>query len=184
MTDAHDIHTLLNYIGFSPSQMMNVYQSGSRVYGTATPDSDYDFYVIITDEHFKTLDQLYKQRKTQNLTDILPFDGQWTEFKYEDQIDSGEGYKCLYVNDAQLSININLYSKSTFITKLEGNWLQSLMIIYSPPKHIWRSDFKDKISADQVPIYYQRLIVSVVGEAGKHFDMAKRKSFTQVTNSW
>ncbi len=172
------VDSLIEYAHLLPSSNMNIYQTGSRVYGTNAPDSDFDFYIIISDSYFEELDTLYKTRKIQKAPreDLYPFDGQWTEFKYEDhQVDAfSDSYKCLYIDVPNISININLYKQTTFESKVEANWLQALMVVFLPTKHVWRSDISS-LAPQNVSIYYPRLVVSIIGEANKHYDMAKRR---------
>lgn len=127
------------------NEKMNIYLTGSRVYGTHSESSDFDFYIIISDDYFKIL----KDSKIPN-------------WNYDLKLD----YQCLYHEDS----NINLYSYSCFFEKVEENWLQSLMCLYLPKEFILQEDFKF-----QPKIYYRRLGKSVIGEAGKHFEMARRK---------
>lgn len=128
------------------SQKLNIYLTGSRVYGTHTDESDFDFYVIVSEDYYNTLKEhpLYKN--------------QWCT--------NNIGYQCLYLK----SININLYTVNTFYQKLEENWLQALMCENLPQQFIWKHDFEFKYK-----IYLRRLGRSVIGEAGKHFEMARRK---------
>ncbi|KAF0977541.1 hypothetical protein FDP41_003533 [Naegleria fowleri] len=179
----------------------NVYQTGSRVYGTAKPNSDYDFFVIISDDDYLQLDTHYRNKRKNNSLSLETasttrhdvFNNQWyysgitfEEGEYdvrknEDSLFGDgfiEGYQCLFLSflmaDNEVAeLNVNLYKYSTFKAKLDENWLQALMCIYLPPQHVWQLDFPE-LHTD-TKIYFRKLIVSVVGEAGKHFQMARRK---------
>ncbi|KAG2386303.1 hypothetical protein C9374_002749 [Naegleria lovaniensis] len=178
----------------------NVYQTGSRVYGTAQPNADYDFFVIISDDDYQQLDNHYRnKRKNSNVSldktttlrhsafnnqwyysGITFEEGQYDASKNEDSFFGDgfiEGYQCLFLSypiaNEIAELNVNLYKYSTFKTKLDENWLQALMCIYLPLQHVWKLDFPNLHT--ETKIYFRKLIVSVVGEAGKHFQMARRK---------
>jgi predicted nucleotidyltransferase len=140
------MNSLLNRIfettTFDENEDYNIYLTGSRVYGTNTEKSDYDFYIIVSDEYFKKI-----SKKNSNLGE--------------------EEYECLYFGD---DINVNLYSKSLFQRKLNENWLQSLMCVYSEKENCLMRKFEFEFE-----IYFRKLGRSVIGEAGKHYEMARRK---------
>eukprot|EP01080_Neovahlkampfia_damariscottae_P006732 gene6732-10897_t len=124
---------------FDQEEKYNIYLTGSRVYGTHSKTSDYDIYIITTDEYFQKL-----SKKKQN----------------------EEEYECLYFDD----ININLYSKRNFEQKLKENWLQALMCFYSSKENVLVKSFDFSFE-----ILYRKLGKSVIGESGKHYEMARRK---------
>jgi hypothetical protein len=165
-----DLNALLRYTEFTPTEKYNIYQTGSRVYGTNKPDADYDFFMVITNEHFEQLDQKFKTNSVDH-----PFKEQWTRYlgDEEEHIDL-PGYRCLFMDVDDISININLYSEEVFRRKIDENWLQALMAVFLPDHHIWRLDITDGIAADQVPIYLRKLILTVIGESGRHWDLAQR----------
>jgi len=167
-----------------PNVLLNIYQTGSRVYGTAKEDADYDFFVIIDDDSYDKLDVMYGS----GLSEHTAFAKQWyfsnmslnsELFEDGDRLLDGfiEGYQCLYLDadfgGRMIELNVNLYKFSTFQKKLNENWLQALMCIYLPDKFLWRLDMPS-LHAD-TKLYYRKLIISVVGEGGKHFQMARRK---------
>jgi hypothetical protein len=78
-----------------------------------------------------------------------------------------EEYECLYFGE---NLNINLYSKSLFQKKLNENWLQALMCFYSEEENCLMRKFEFEIE-----ICFRKLGRSVIGESGKHYEMARRK---------
>jgi hypothetical protein len=124
----------------------NIFLTGSRVYGTQNEKSDYDIYLIVSDEYYKKISRELKKWNT-NFT---------------------EDNQCLYFGE----YNINLFSHSFFQGKLQQNWLQALMCMDLGKEFVIHEDF-----VFEYEILYRRLGRSVVGEAGKKFEMARRKWF-------
>jgi predicted nucleotidyltransferase len=46
-----DLKTLLSKLHLDDTKVLNVYQYGSRVYGTHSDSSDYDFTIILSDDY-------------------------------------------------------------------------------------------------------------------------------------
>ncbi len=169
-----NIDTFMKYCRFPQDTKINVYQSGSHVYGTATPESDYDFFAVVTDEFFE---QIHQECQIENSP--WPFASQWNPptSKSGTEYDENyyDGYRCLYVfDDKNQEINVNLFNKSTFEAKLDENWLQALQCIYLPSQNIWRYDLKD-INSDNVIIHSKNIVRSIVNEQSKHFHRVKQK---------
>lgn len=129
----------------------NIYQTGSRVYGTATDTSDYDFFVIISDAHYKMLN-------------AIPPCESWQQ-QYAGKTTSEE-YQCLYFGN----VNLNIYSAKQFDAHLQKNWLQAIACLCLPKQFVWKCDF-----AFEYAVNFRKLGMSVIGEAGKHYEMARRK---------
>jgi predicted nucleotidyltransferase len=48
--DSLDLKKLISLIGFE-SDLLNVYLTGSRVFGTHKPDSDYDLKIVVKNSY-------------------------------------------------------------------------------------------------------------------------------------
>jgi hypothetical protein len=166
-----NLHTLCEWTLLSKTEKMNIYQTGSRVYGTSSPTSDYDFFIVVTDQYFCELDDIYTNSRIDH-----PFQTQWRCYTDGDDVieQTTLGYKCLYMDVDDISININLYSETVFRKKIDSNWLQALMVIFLPPQHIWRLDITKGIEASQVVVCMRKLIFTVISESGRHWDLAQR----------
>jgi hypothetical protein len=154
---------LLHHGRISRDEKLNIYLFGSRVYGTALPDADYDFFIITTDDYFATLgDQV--QQDTNH-----PFHEQWTQYRKNDSTRTFRTLALDIPNDTSCySVNINLYKQSAWKELLEKNWFQSLLCYFLPQEFIWRYDLDINFK-----IYHRKVLESVVGEAGKHFQFAQ-----------
>lgn len=89
--------------------------------------------------------------------------------------DEGDGDTSVCDEWKVYSINVNLYRFSQFHNRLQANWLQALMCVYLPMESfVWQSDF-EQLDPSRVRVMYRKLAFSVIAEAGKHFQMARRK---------
>jgi hypothetical protein len=169
-----NIDTFMRLCSFPSNTQINVYQSGSYVYGTATPSSDFDFFAVVADNFFAELHKTYQDEAC-----TLPFAKQWNPPPSNSGIEYDEnyydGYRCLYVQEDGLpELNLNLFNMTTFKEKLRENWLQALMCVYLPPHNVLRHDLTE-ICAENVIIHSKNLVRSVVNEASKHFNRFKQK---------
>ncbi|KAL0491613.1 hypothetical protein AKO1_010324 [Acrasis kona] len=172
---------LLDIMKFSQHERYNIYQSGSRVYGTHTPESDYDFFMVIENEYFEELDNKYGGSKSNDHNSI---EYMWNNFHIVNALQPSElGYRCLYYDvEPNLSINVNLYSVTTFRTKLNVNWPQAMMCLYLSPEHLWRHDISG-LDSENVPLYHRRIVLTTIGEAGKHFKLAQKSWQSNTENN-
>ncbi|KAL9644912.1 hypothetical protein ABK040_005392 [Willaertia magna] len=155
----YEIHTLLNKLSFQPKEIIEILN--------LPPINSNDNNTLNTEIFHTSFENQWLFNRTSKVSSYLKID---ENLKNDDFLCNKftEGYQCLYLENEM--ININLYKYSTFQKKLNENWLQALMCIYLPKEHIWKEDLKFNFK-----LYFRKLIISVVGEAGKHFQMARRK---------
>jgi hypothetical protein len=157
---------LLQHASISDNESLNIYLFGSRVYGTAQIDADYDFFVVVTDDYFATIEQAATTDANH------PFHNQWTNYRKNDTISTFRTLEFNISNETDhYSININLYKCSAWEELLKQNWYQALLCIYLPIEYKWREDIKIDFT-----LYHRRVLESVIAEAGKHWQLAQ--------NSW
>ncbi|KAL9641530.1 hypothetical protein ABK040_013451 [Willaertia magna] len=168
------LEKLLEIIQFNnfKNEPINIYQFGSRVYGTAHENSDYDFFIIISDSFYQQLKYHYNYLQNINLIDInnlqkeniemnkiielnhYVFKEQWITKDKLNNIDKnvqednfskmGIEFQKLSFTTNNITIEINLYNYSSFLKRLKKkNWLQSLMCYFLPIKFVWKCDFID-----------------------------------------
>lgn len=152
-----------------------LYLFGSRLYGTAHEKSDYDFFLIVTDSHFFHIINHYKSISNSPCTG-WNFD---SIIREEYQV---LNYILQISTSASIELNINLYSSKQFISKLEDNWIQSLLCCCiakckNVSSFVWNSTLSSSHFSSQCFIYYPKMGRSAVAEASKHWELAK-KSFS------
>ncbi|KAL0484450.1 hypothetical protein AKO1_005155, partial [Acrasis kona] len=163
-----DVCELLSTCGLTNTRV-NIYQTGSRVYGTNQPDSDYDFFVVVTDEFFSQLDKLYNDQEKRV---GRPFELQWTPASFDQNYH--DGYRCLSVVDSNnREFNLNLYNTTSFRIKMTENWIQALQCIYLPAHFTLKQDL-DEFDEKNIVVHYKHLVRNVVNEASKHFARFKK----------
>ncbi len=159
---------LLSCCGIPLSQSLNVYLTGSRVYGTAAPTSDWDVFLIVTDDYFAEMEKLYADKN-----ETLPLASQWHQF---DPLNAEYfiGYRCLVIPCNGEEANVNLYNCTSFRKKIQANDMQALYCVYLPEEFKWRHDLEE-FKPENIIIHSKLLARSVMGESEKKMKMAKRK---------
>lgn len=195
MMNLEDLMNCLMFESYRTTEQLdyycNVYQFGSRVYGTAREDSDYDFFVIIHDNLYEWLNLNYK-RDCKEERNHHEFENQWIvvhndeedktrktndaldEGKLMEMTKDGREFQCLtlWCKRTGFEVNVNLFKHSSFRKRLKHNWLQALMCVNMESKFVWRVDFPELNICYK--IYLRRLVVSGITEAGGHFRLAKK----------
>ncbi len=145
-----------------------LYLFGSRLYGTAHEKSDYDFFLIVSDAHFFHIIDHYQSIS----------DSPCTGWNFEALL--REEYQVLnYIMSSSVELNINLYSTKQFVSKLEDNWIQSLLCCCiatcdNVSSFTWSATLSPSHFSSHYFIYYPKMGRSAVAEASKHWELAKK----------
>jgi predicted nucleotidyltransferase len=98
---------------YQEDDILNIYVFGSRLYGTANQDSDYDLIVVVSDESFET-----QVSRIQEVTTSVNADKRKTGFI------QGDCNGC--------KVDATLYSKSYFVQKMNMYNIYELSALWSP----------------------------------------------------
>ncbi|KAG2373621.1 hypothetical protein C9374_011910 [Naegleria lovaniensis] len=122
-------------------------------------------WIVVNDEDDKLSNMISKNSKVEEID----------EGKLMDITKDGREFQCLSLkcNRTGFEVNVNLFKYCAFRKRLEQNWLQALMCVnMDTKKFVWRIDFPELSSCYK--IYFRRLVVSAITEAGGHFRLAKK----------
>ncbi|KAL6080515.1 hypothetical protein QOT17_000153 [Balamuthia mandrillaris] len=121
---------LLQRLCLRPEKVLNVYQSGSRVFGTATETSDWDFTIVVADPS-EGEDGPFLEGKS------CPPETSTTRLVGEHILVSPD-------------IDANLFTSSTFIRLVEEQDMVALMCLFLPSEYVWKQqeDFRSLFRLD------------------------------------
>ena len=183
---------ILIALNFEKDLSCNIYQIGSRVYGTHRDDSDYDFFMVISDDFYQSLNENYSREE--NLRFHNKFKDSWvvfsenennrpslesklnneaSEWSKEGKSGMGREFQCLLLETScGTELNVNLYNYSSFKKRLESNWIQSIMCYSASEKFVPSLDFPELHTCFK--LYFRKIALSAIAEASSHYRLAKK----------
>lgn len=125
-----------------------VYPYGSRVYGTASEDSDYDYQIVINDKDFKKEDWVNKL-KTRNLDLHVWSQSQWIEALNDQRVYAME---CVYLPYSEIPRhNLNFHFQiSKAKLRDEFSRVASNSWVKAKKKLIVEADYNERIAKKSI----------------------------------
>lgn len=125
-----------------------VYPYGSRVYGTATEDSDFDYQVIINDSSFRKQD--WTNALAQRGLDLHV----WSEFTWNDALKNHRVYalECLFLPKDQIILNDLTFTHKLDKAKLreEFSRVASNSWVKAKKKLIVEADYNERVAKKSI----------------------------------